>query len=121
MWNIKLDLSLSSAPRPGENAELTCLVLCNKDTENITVRVDLPPGIEFIKGHVIWGGSMKAGNKIELKSTIKACSEGVCEIKAVAVLDTYKILLDVEHLYLNISPTATTVSLVPISKPSATK
>ncbi|MCX6004220.1 MAG: hypothetical protein NT082_00865 [Chloroflexi bacterium] len=121
MWNIKLDLSLSGAPRPGETAELTCLISCAKDTDNITVTVELPEGVNYVSGSLIWRGSMQAGSKVAIKSVVKAVKEGTGEIKAVANLDTYRTLIDVAHLYLDISPASTTVSQIPIPKTSAAK
>jgi hypothetical protein len=121
MWNIKLDLSLSGAPRPGETAELTCLISCAKATENMTVTVQLPETMNYVSGNLIWRGSMQANTKVEIKSIVKASREGAGEIKAVALLNTYRTLLDVAHLYLDISPASTTVSQIPIPKNGVAK
>jgi len=121
MWNIKLDLSLSSAPHPGETAELTCHISCAKATDNVTVIIQLPENMDYVSGNLIWRGSMQSGSALSIKSIVKAAKEGAGEIKAVAQLDTYRTLLDVSHLYLNISSASTTVSQVPIHQSGAAK
>ncbi|MDD5312115.1 MAG: hypothetical protein PHO26_03635 [Dehalococcoidia bacterium] len=121
MWNIKLDLSLSSAPRPGETAELTCHISCAKATDNVTVIIQLPENMDYVSGNLIWRGSMQSGSVVSIKSTVKAVREGAGEIKAVAQLDTYRTLLDVAHLYLDITPASTKVSQVPISQSGSAK
>jgi hypothetical protein len=79
-------LSISKAPALNETAEITLSVIAPRDTKNISVKIRLPEGFEFISGDpegfkyldgdISWERALKENEELQLKATIKAVKVG---------------------------------------------
>jgi hypothetical protein len=130
---IKVELSLSQAPKLGETVELTCTVNLKEPANNVTIQIDLPEGIDRVSGNITWNGNIpEAGTgklknwdnqvekKVELKATIKAIKVGEWDIQAIAwyTLGLNYVEGDIKHIYLDVAADSAEMSRMPFEHPN---
>lgn len=81
---ISVDLSFPhGAPRLNQTAELRCVVKTDISADNVTVRFNLPDGLQFVSGNLsAQFGSISKGDVRELKAVIKPIKTGNYTIEA---------------------------------------
>lgn len=82
---IDINLTLSTLPRPGEEARLTTIIHAREEAPSTTVKVELPDGVVGVGGDFSWQGDLKAGETATIVGTIRVERTGQFEILASAV------------------------------------
>ncbi|UCH51916.1 MAG: hypothetical protein JSV54_04005, partial [Chloroflexota bacterium] len=128
---VAVELSLSNAPKLGYSAELIFVMTSRKPTDNLTIEVTLPEGIERVSGDLYWHGDIPEGgtrnednwdekieHKVVLRAVIKAVKSGDWVIQARASYYPYGYLHnEADNLYLQVTADSAKMSRMPFYKP----
>jgi hypothetical protein len=93
--------------------------LSDWDAPKIESHLKLPDGIKLVGGSANWQGSLPAGGRQQLSTTIKVVAQGVWEIRGevrtVPDPETGDSWSNIDLLYLTVTATGSKIGLVPLS------
>ena len=111
------ELSLSHAPKLGEEAQLTFIVSVmpqlNRTFKDLSAQVVLPEGFTLVSGDLSWQGDLEPGQAVQITSTIKATKTGNWSIGG-SIKGAF------DYLYVYVSETDATVSRTPFKVSEST-
>ncbi|MBS3101942.1 hypothetical protein J4458_00665 [Candidatus Woesearchaeota archaeon] len=120
---ITADLSMSGVPSLGQVVELTFSSKFDFNAKNVTMNIFLPEGFVLVNGNLTFNGEVSAGEKVQIKSLVKATETGMGVIQA-KVINYYPLGGDFtnrDSLYINVSENSGEVRQLPFDYPDPTK
>ncbi|MGQ9455458.1 MAG: hypothetical protein ACUVRS_11145 [Armatimonadota bacterium] len=103
---LTAELNLASIPEVGQQTTLECTIYAHFAMKAVSLKIDISPGIELVKGSANWQADMAAEQKLTLPFTIKVTSPGNKTITATVFcrVDEHTAFSDIAQVFFNSQP-----------------
>ncbi|MDH7602853.1 MAG: Ig-like domain-containing protein, partial [Armatimonadota bacterium] len=103
---LRVELKLPNIPELGQQATLDCEIYAHYSMKGVSLKIELSPGVELIKGSKIWQGDMAAQQTLTLPMAIKVTSPGNKTITATVFcrIDDKTAFSDIGQVFFNSQP-----------------
>lgn len=99
-------LTIDKAPALNQTAELTLTISAVRNFSNISARIILPEGLEFLSGNLYWHGELKKNQTQSIHAKVRAIKTGKWTIIGAATGKN-------DYIYLSIQENAGHISETP--------
>jgi|GEM_PF-1116484 len=108
---LTVQLKLPGVPELGQQATLDCDIYAHFSMKNVSLTIDLSPGIDLVKGNKTWNGDLAARQTKTLPLAIKVTSPGNKTITATVFcrIDEHTAFSDIAQVFFNSQPGFSTV------------